>query len=217
MRLFRLDSKFMHAMSRIGDLLILNFFFLLTCVPIITIGAASTAMYTVCFRIDTEREQGTLKSYFRAFRDNFRQATLMWVLLLLFGIATAVNTYLFYSMPAPLHYVMVVFALLFVLVLMICSLAFPLQSQFDNKLKSTLFNAFVLSIAYLPRTLLITALNLFPFILLLKNFYMFLQTGFIWIAIYFSAAAYLNSILLRKVFAPYMPEEEDLPIEEEQL
>ena len=67
---FSLDSKFMQAMSRVADLIILNVIYLVTCLPVITIGAAGTAMYTVCFRLGTDREGSLVKGYFRAFRDD---------------------------------------------------------------------------------------------------------------------------------------------------
>ena len=67
---FSLDSKFMQAMSRVADLIILNVIYLVTCLPVITIGAASTALYTVCFRLGTAREGSLVKGYFRAFRDD---------------------------------------------------------------------------------------------------------------------------------------------------
>ena len=86
---FSLDSKFMQAMSRVADLIILNVIYLVTCLPVVTIGAASTALYTVCFRLGTAREGSLVKGYFRAFRDEFRQATLIWLFLLLFGAAPA--------------------------------------------------------------------------------------------------------------------------------
>ena len=67
---FSLDSKFMQVMSRVADLIILNVIYLVTCLPVVTIGAASTALYTVCFRLGTAREGSLVKGYFRAFRDD---------------------------------------------------------------------------------------------------------------------------------------------------
>ena len=96
-----------------------------------------------------------------------------------------------------------------VVVLMMVSYAFPLISQFRNDTKSVLKNALIFSVAYLPRTVLIVVINVFPWALLLTNLPMFLQVGFIWIAIYFAAAAYINTRLLKKVFAPYMEQEEE--------
>lgn len=207
--LFSPNSKFMRAMSRIGDLLLLNFFFLLTCIPIITIGASITALYTVCFRFGTDREEGVIRSYFRAFRDNFRQGCVLWLIVLLCGATSAINTYVFYAMVSPIRYAFILFALLFVLVLLISGYIFPLLSQFSNGNHSTIRNALILSLGYLPRSVLIAVLNVFPFVLMLLDFYTFLQAGFIWVALYFSTAAYANTFLLKKVFAPYLTELEE--------
>lgn len=210
--LFSPDSKFMRTMSRIGDLLMLNFFFLVTCVPIVTIGAASTALYTVTFRFGTEREEGVIRSYFRAFRENFRQSTVLWLIVLLCGGTAALNTCVFYAMPGAIRCAFVLFAILFVLVLLVSGYLFPLVSQFSNDNRSTLKNALILSLGYLPRSVLVAAVNVLPFALLLLNFYWFLQLGFVWAALYFSVAAFANTFLLRPVFAPYMTElEEETP------
>lgn len=208
------ESKFMLAMSRIGDLLLLNLMFLISCVPIITIGAATTAMYTLCFRFDTDRERGLIKSYFIAFKDNFKQATILWLIILLCGATACINVYIFYIMSGVIPFLYVVFLILLVLVVLIASYTFPLVSQFQNGNMATLKNALILSLGYLPRSILVAVINLFPFGLLLFDFYLFLNTAFLWALIYFAAAAYLNSVILKKVFAPYLPEEE--PIEEDE-
>ena len=200
---FSPDSKFMQAMARVYDLVILNLLFLLSCVPLITIGAASAALYTVCFRIGTDREQGIFRSYFQAFRENFRQGTILWLIAVVFFGAGIVNVFLFYSMEGPLHYLFLLMTALVVLELLIYSYAFPLLSQFHNKNLPTLKNALFLSLGYLPRSLVIAVVNVFPLALALVDPYLFLQTGFLWAFLYFSAAAYINALLLKKVFAPY--------------
>ncbi len=209
MSIFSPDSIFMRVMSRIGDLLVLNFLFLLTCIPVITIGTACSAMYRVCFRFDTEWEGGLVKTYFRAFRENWKQGTVLWLILLVFGVASAVNAWIFYSLPGLLHYGFIFFGAMLVLVLITAAYAFPLLSQFDSTMKTTLRNAVFMGIGYLPRSLLMTVLNVAPFGCMIVNFYLFLQLGFVWMAVYFAAAAYGNTFLLRKVFAPYLKESEE--------
>lgn len=203
------ESKFMRAMSRIGDLLLLNLMFLISCVPIVTIGAASTAMYTLCFRFDTDRERGLIKSYFMAFKENFRQATVLWLIILLCGVTACINTYIFYSLSSLIPFLYVLFLILLVLVLLIAGYAFPLLSQFENKSFATLKNALILCLGYLPRSILVTAINIFPFVLVLVDFVTFFHAAFLWAGIYFASAAYINSLLLKKVFAPYLPQEEE--------
>lgn len=196
----------MQLLSRIYDLAVLNLLFLLTCVPIFTIGAASTALYTVCFRMDTEKEDGIFRSYFRAFRDNFRQGVLLWLLFLLFSGSCLINILLFSSrFPVLVPF----FWLLFALSIMLFGYVFPLLSRFSNDIRSTLKNALALCLGYLPRSLILGILNIFPWAILVMNLYAFLNMAFAWVFLYFSAAAYLNSLILKKIFAPYLNTEEE--------
>lgn len=207
--LFSPDSRFMRIMSRVADLILLNLCYLLTCVPLFTIGAASAALYTVCFRFGTEEEKGVIRSYFRAFRENFKWGTGVWLIVLLCGGAALVNAWVFYAMPGGLRFLSVIFAILFVLALLIFGYAFPLLSQFADGVWPTLRNALILSLGYLPRSLLIAVVNVVPFILMLTDFYLFLQAAFLWTVLYFSLAAYVNTFLLKGVFAPYLTDDNE--------
>ena len=169
-----------------------------------------TALYTVCFRLGTEREQGTVKSYLTAFKDNFKQSTILWLIILLIMVTAFLNTLVFYLMPAPMRYTFIIFAILFILSCFIFSYAFPLLSQFENKNMAIFKNSLVMGLGYLPRTIIMVALNALPWILLLVNLYAFLQLTFLWVMLYFSAAAYLNTKLFHKIFAPYMTEEDNI-------
>ena len=209
MKLFSPDSKFMRAMSALGDLFLLNLVFLLCCVPIVTIGAAAAALYTVAFRLVRGTEGHVLDAFFRAFRENFRRATPLWLLLALAGGVAVLDIWIFAALTGVLRLVEIPFVLLLLLALFTAGYAFPLQSQFDNTVKGTLKNALILSVGTLPRTLVITALNVFPFALLLLDTYLFLNAGFIWVFLYFSAVAFLNAKLLEKVFAPYREKKEE--------
>ena len=203
------DSKFMQIMNRVCDLMLLNILFLVCSIPVFTIGASATALYTVCFRFDTDREGSTVKDFFKAFGSNFRQATGLWLIMLLCGGSALINVFLFRFLPAPLHYGFILFALLFVIALFTGSYVFPLLSRFRNNVPSTLKNAFYLSIGFFPRTVLLAIINAFPFYLLFCDIYLFLQTGFIWIIVYFSGAAYIGSLILKPVFARFEPPEEN--------
>ena len=205
--LFSPDSRFMRIMSRVGDLMVLNLLFLLACVPVITIGAAASALYTVCFRCGTEREGRLIRTYFRVFREDFIRSTVLWLIVLVCGGAAGLNTYVFYLMPGALRWAFVLFAILFVLVVLTAGYIFPLVSQFGSGVGYTCKNALIFGLGYLPRSVLIAAFNVFPFGMLFLDFYQFLQMGFLWAALYFSAAAYVNSMLMKKVFAPYLSEQ----------
>ena len=209
-KLFSPDSKFMRFMSVLGDLMLLNFIFLLCSIPVVTIGASLTALYTVVFRMVREKDsRSVVVQFFRSFRQNFRRATLLWLLLLPAGGVLALDLWLFSVVTGVMRWLSILFLLLMVLVLFTAGYAFPLLSQFENGVKGTLKNALFLSLAYLPRTLSVTALNLLPFVLLYCNLYLFLYVGFLWIFLYFSAVAYLNARTLEQVFAPFREQKEE--------
>ena len=207
--LFAPNSRFMRYLNRFADLMILNLLFLLTSIPIFTIGASLTALYSVCFRLGTDREDSTFRDYFAAFKENFRQATLLFLLLLLWLMGTGGAAVIFCFMAGWMHYLFVPFAVLFIVVVLVASYVFPLLSRFENRTATTLKNAALLSLGYLPRSIIIGAINLFPFVLLAVDLLTFLKAGFAWLIIWFSAAAYCNCLLLKRVFAPYLEEEND--------
>lgn len=207
--LFTPNSRFMRYLNRLADLMILNLLFLLTSIPIFTIGASLTALYSVCFRLGTDREGSTFRDYFAAFKENFRQATLLFLLLLLWLMGTGGAAVIFCFMAGWMHCLFVPFAVLFIVVVLVASYVFPLLSRFENRTATTLKNAVLLSLGYLPRSIIIGAINLFPFVLLAVDLLTFLKAGFAWLIIWFSAAAYCNCLLLKKVFGPYLEEEND--------
>lgn len=207
--LFDPESQIMQILSRFCDIVILNLVFLLTCIPIFTIGAANTALYDVVFRMDTDREGKMLPTYFHSFRENFRQSTIVWLALLLFGVATYLNMTRF-SVLGENSYLLgyglfIVSMLVLVLEVFLFSYSFPLLSRFRNSTRQTAVNALLLSIGNLPRTLVVAVINCFPWVLLIMNFYAFMQLGFIWLAMYFAAAAYFNSRVLKIIFDNLLP------------
>ena len=201
--MFSPDSKFMQVLSRVTDLILLNILFLITCLPVFTIGAAASAMYTLCFRMMREEEGGIVKPYFRAFRENFKQGTAIWLILLL-----AVLPALFYfdrvfQMESMVRYAGLFFLLIAAAGLLTMGYVFPWISQFENKTGQALQNALILSITNLPRSIAVTAINLLPVILWAVNYDLFEKISFLWLALYFAAASYMNTGILWHVFKPY--------------
>ena len=197
------DSWFMQLISRFSSLVVLNLLFLFTCIPIFTIGAALTALYDVVFRMDTDREGRYLPAYFRSFAANFKQSTPIWMVFLLFIAASCANAVIVSNKGGMMGQIpSVVSVVILINLLLVLGYVFPLLSQFDNTRRNTVKNALLLSVANLPRTLVVAVINCFPWALMIVNFYAFIQMSFIWFALYFAAAAYFNSRVLMKVFQP---------------
>lgn len=201
------DSKLMVFVSRFADLILLNLLFVLTSLPVFTVGAGSAALYTLCFRMVRNREAGIVKAYFRAFGDNFRQGTALWLLFLLVFLPGLIYFDAFYHMEGMLRYVFALFLLILALAVFLAAYAFPWISQFRNSMGDVLRNCLILSLTHLPQTVCLCAINLLPWILLAVKPDFFLKISFLLVALYFSAAAYMNAALLWKVFRPYYPDE----------
>ena len=201
--LFDNDSWFMQLISRFSSLVILNLLFLCSCIPIFTIGAAVTALYDVVFRMDTDREGKMVSVYFRSFMGNFRQSTPIWLFFLLLIGASCGNAAIFSNLGGiPGQILSVLSVVILINSLLVLGYVFPLLSQFDNTTGNTLKNALLLSAGNLPRTLVTAVINCFPWALLAMNLYAFIQLSFLWLALYFAAAAYFISRVLMKVFQP---------------
>ena len=201
--MFSPDSKFMEIFDRITDLILLNILFLITCLPIFTIGAATAALYTMCFRLMREEYSGIIKPYFKAFKDNFKAATAAWGIVVVAAVPALYYLSRTIQMEGMLRYSSLLFLLILAVVLMAASYGFPWISQFENTAVQSLKNGLILSISRLPRTAAVLAINLMPAIVWFVNPELFIQVSFLWVVLYFAAAAYMNTGLLWHVFKPY--------------
>lgn len=205
------ESALIRWTMRLGELVLLNVCFLICCLPVITIGAAQSALYSVCFRFGTQEEKKPLVSFFRAFRQNLKQGIPLLLVTSGLNLMACWLTALFLRTSGPARYAFIPSLVLLLVSFIVSGYTFPLLALFDNTLGRTLKNALILGISYLPRSVLVVGVNLLPLIVLLADTMLFLRLSILCIFLYFSAAAYVNTLLLKKVFAPFLPEEETQP------
>ena len=209
--LFNPEAPLMQGLGKIADMMLLNVLTVLLSLPVVTAGAAIAALYDATWRI-LQDEGSVYGAYFRAFKSNFKQATVLWLLTLASG-ALLLFCLLFY-----LNNSMQVLVVLASLILLLWSITeawiFPLQSRFENPVRITLKNAIYCAIGYLPRSLVMAVLNLLPWVVFLFQTTRWFQMGFIWAVIWFALAAYVNMRLIRKPFKKLMGIE-DVPAEQE--
>lgn len=143
MSIFSMDGFLMRLLTRIADLLILNFLTFVCCIPVITAGAALTALSDMCLKLVRNQEGYIVRGYFKAFKENFVQATQIWLLLLCGWLLVAVDIWFFYAYSGPeLLPVRIAVAVLAVILIPTTLFAFPLQAKFSNPVKKTISNAF---------------------------------------------------------------------------
>lgn len=205
-KFFDMDSPVMRILNRVGDLMIMNFLMILCCIPVITAGAAFTAMHYVLLKIVRGQEGYLIKGFFKSFKENFRQATIIWLLMLLV-IAVYVGDSLIFNysaltFPKPLVIAVVAVA---VLLAMMAVYVFPLQARFENSIKNTLKNAMILAFANLPKTLLMMGCYILPLVIGYFSTYALLFIFLFGI----SAPAYGAAWIYSGIFKKLEPETEE--------
>lgn len=203
-KIFDMDSPFMRILNRVGDLMILNFLMILCCIPVVTIGAAYTGMHYVLLKIAREEEGYLVRGFFKSFAQNFRQATILWLLMLLV-IAVYVGDFaiLNYSELEFPRIVIILIIAVAIIFLMVSVYIFPILARFDNTVKNTIKNAFIMTILNLPKTLLMLLVYCLPFAVAY-----FLPYATIFVFMFgISLPAYISARIYSGIFKKYEPEE----------
>ena len=209
--MFNLDNPFWNTVSKLCDLVILNLLFVACCIPVITIGSSITALYVVMRKKIRNEGSSVVKEFFKAFKDNFKQATIIWLILLPLGLLTIYEMYLMtwveLSSLAIIKYVFFSFLIVWILIV---SYVFPVAGRFDNSIIGTFKNALLMSIYHLfPWSILIVGVNLLPWFLIfsasgLKLIYIQVMC---WIG--FTIGAGINSFIFEKIFQKYIDAKEE--------
>lgn len=196
--IFNLDSPLIRFLGKIADLMVLNILFLISSLPVITIGAACTALYDVTTRLSKD-DAIIWRHYWQAFRSNFKQSTLIWLLLLAVGGLIYGSAIFYWSYELPNETLcLVLLGVVGTVWLCTFSWVFPLQARFENTVQNTLINSLLCSWSYLPKTIVIAVLNAVPAVVFLLLPGVFVNYLFVFLIIWFSLAAYLSTLLLRK-------------------
>lgn len=205
-KFFNSEGPLMVFLGKMADLIWLNILTAICCIPIITAGASITAMYAITIKMVNKEEGYITKGFFKAFKDNFKQATIIWLIILAFA-ALFYGDYriIFYAgMEFPKAIIIVLIAIL-VIAYSAYLYIFPLLARYENTTKNIFKNSFLLSVSNFPKTLLIVLIQAVP-----------------WIGVYFSQAmipiiflignslvAYLSSMVFVTIFKKLEKKEEE--------
>lgn len=211
-RLFDLDSPVMNFLNKLADLIILNFLTLICCIPLITVGASLTALHHVLLKMVRNEEGYIIKSFFKSFKQNFRQATIIW-LIMLAAFAVLIGDFLIFAysgitFPSWLRIVIlgIVFLVLFAVIHV-----FPVLSRFDNTVMNTYKNSLFMGILTFPKTILMVVCQVAPFLI----FVFFPQVMPIVLMLGISGPAYICALLYNKTFQRFEPQPEEITADED--
>lgn len=198
MNLFSYESKPMQILIFLGDLLLLNFFFLLCCLPVVTIGAAQAGLFTaVRVLSDPEDDSSASAAFFRGFVGGFGKVTVAWGILTLLIAAIAFAGYVAIMNGSPVWIALVA--------LCVCALfqsqIAPFHSRFDCTPWQLIRNAWFFVVAHPLRAFGVAILMWAPVIVVLLSVYTFMMLTPIWISIYYSTACLFSYSMMKKPFA----------------
>lgn len=198
---FDYDGYLNTILTKIMYIVCLNFLFILCSIPIVTVGASATAMYTVLLRFAEGDEPDILKSFFRAFRDNLKKATTVWIGILAVAVTLMMNYYLIYQMGGITAEVLRVFMNLILLALSaFCVYIFPSMAYYENSIIGYLEFSFRIALGQLPRTILMLAVHTIPLLFVLYLAQYFTVAVLLLVCCGISLPAYYAARILKKLF-----------------
>ena len=207
--LLNLDNPFFRGIGKLVDCIFVSLLWFLCSIPVVTIGASTTALYYTVHK-SIRRGQGYVsKEFFRAFKENFKQSTVVWLIWLVLAAFLGLDAYIMWHYAAAghavgsLYYLFLVFLMFLV---MWATYLFPYIARFENQTKVIMKNAALIAIANIGWTLVLFLLTLvFAVITFVVPLVLFLFTGLL---------IFTQSLILEKIFRKYMTEE-DLASEDE--
>ncbi|MCI9124179.1 MAG: YesL family protein [Eubacterium sp.] len=203
---FNYESRISRFLTRIMELVLLNLVFLLTCVPIITIGASITALYAICLKMVRGEEGYVIRGYLKYFAANFRHGTVFFLaalffyfLLYLVYTAAYVNGGALFSAYRVITWAMgLIYSMYFLF-------AFSLSAAFENTIRKTAANAFRLMVSHFPMVFagwLMFAVSFF--ISFGIHAALMAYALLFWMLIGFSLLTLWSSVYLNRIFSRYM-------------
>ena len=153
MKFFSVDSPLYRFLSRVLDILKLNFLWILGSLPVFTIGASTTAAMSVALKLADDEEGYIAKSYFEAYKANFKQGVPMGLIFLVAWYAVYLDFQLFGAVKNNPVILLIIFL---VIIAMIYS--FPLLARYENTVVRTIRNSMDISRKYFGKTLILVIL-----------------------------------------------------------
>lgn len=198
--IFDPENDFWRTVSAVGDTLGLSILWLFCCLPIVTIGPATAALYFSVTKYVRPMHPGAFMGFFHSFRQNFKVGLISTLLLIPLSviifwveIGGGVSNAGAGALTVAGHVVTVILAGM-------AAYVFPVLGRFEHTVGSLFKTSASLAVAHLPTTIILALLVLETILLCIK---------YLWPLVFLPAvAAVLVSLLLERVFRKHMPTQE---------
>lgn len=210
MRFFSYDSKFGQLFLKLAYGCCLNVLWLICCLPIVTIGASTTALYYTSFKIAKDEGSYITTMFFRSFKQNFKQATIIWLIMLVTGLVIVADAVLLGRLRATSTGTVAVIWTLLLACIFACMIAyaivltyiFPLLSIASNTTANMFKNAFLIGTHYLFVTILVFFIHYAMFFLVVNVFTPLIIFGE-------GLCAVISAHMLLRIFRPLLYDPND--------
>lgn len=204
--IFNPDNPVVRFFIKIGYIWYLNILWLITSIPLFTIGASTTALIYSCMKLQEDEGYPT-KNFFHSFKENFKQSTAIWGIYVGIGALLAMDLIYWNKQGVGFHNINLPWAVSIAICIVYgisLSYVFAIQSKFVNTVKNTIAYSILLPYRNLKQTILI-AIVLGAVIYF--NVTTIFMVNFITMNIGVGLIAYLLGIFFKDVFKKYIPEE----------
>ena len=173
MKIFDIDGPLMQVLNKVADLMILNFLTILCCIPIFTIGSAITSLHYMVLKVLRNEECYIVRGYFKAFKQNFKQSTIVWLIFLLVFVVLALDYYVVLKSGLEFgDWFKILLGVITLFVVFAAVMVFPLMAKFTNTTVQTIKNAMAVSLYMLPKTILMIIMYAAPVVISLFTYKM---------------------------------------------
>lgn len=169
MALFNINSGFFKFINRLLDVLFINLLWIICSLPIVTIGASTCAAFSITLKMVDDEEGYIGKTFFKAFKQNFKQGTLMWLI-------TAPCIYVLYILwqmvikSEDINAIVIIGVILLTAIAISINLySYPLIARYENSLKKIIKNSFGICVQFFIKTLILIAVVAVEIIIIMWN------------------------------------------------
>jgi uncharacterized membrane protein YesL len=196
---FNMDNGIFTALSKIVDIIVISLIWVICCIPIFTIGPATTALYYTVVKVIRRERSYLFREFFSSFKANFKVGAISGIIITLVYIVLIFDRSFASNLEGTEGFILLsVFTAMIFLLTCVTVYIFPILSRFNMKVKQLFKISLFMAMKHLPTTILLLIITV-AFVLL---------TYLIGIAVFITPALCIlvSSLLLERIFKKYMPE-----------
>lgn len=199
---FNDNNPLLNILDFLGKMIILNCLWLVCCIPVVTIGASTSGMYTAMIKIVKGTDHISTTEFFKGFKRNFLQATLLFLIIAALIALSTLTLLVSLQIASIIKYLAIFAAVLgYLISVILIFIGFPLQAMYDDTLMTQIKNSIILAF----RSPLMFVLSIVGWVigalLTLNSYYFFRYFGFIWACFGCAFLFYLSTRCVLNIFS----------------